>query len=57
MDHVRAVEYYRKAAEAGYAKAQYQLGVCYEEGIGVAKDLEKAKACKRLAKEAGYKER
>ena len=31
----KAVECFQKAAEQGYAKAQVNLGVCYEKGKGV----------------------
>ncbi len=41
-DYVKSVYWYTKAAEQGYAKAQYNLGVCYENGRGVAKDIQKA---------------
>jgi len=34
-----AFEFYRKAAENGYAPAFYCLGRCYEEGEGVNRDL------------------
>jgi len=33
---------YQKAAERGNATVQHNLGVCYEDGIGVEKDVEKA---------------
>ena len=33
-----AVEWYRKAAEAGNKNAQYELGMCYLRGEGVPKD-------------------
>ena len=33
-----AVEWYRKAAEAGHKDAQYELGMCYLRGEGVPKD-------------------
>lgn len=33
-----AVKWYRKGAEQGDAKAQYNLGICYREGQGVAQD-------------------
>jgi TPR repeat protein len=33
-----AVKWYRKAGEQGYADAQFELGRCYSEGLGVAKD-------------------
>ena len=32
------MKWYRKAAEQNDAKAQYNLGVCYDNGQGVAKD-------------------
>jgi TPR repeat protein len=37
-DYVKAVELWRPLAEAGDAVAQYQLGVLYAEGKGVAHD-------------------
>ncbi|MEI8246760.1 MAG: hypothetical protein WCI51_13085 [Lentisphaerota bacterium] len=38
-------ETYRKAAKAGDAKAQYNLGLCYFTGTGVSKFMETAVAC------------
>ena len=37
-----AVSWYAKAAEQGHAKSQYELGKCYKNGEGVAKDRAKA---------------
>ena len=34
-DPVEALRWYRKAAAQNYARGQYNLGVCYEEGEGV----------------------
>ncbi len=38
----QAVELWKKAAQQGYAPAQYYLGWCYREGTGVKKDLKLA---------------
>jgi TPR repeat protein len=32
-DHAEAAKWYLKAAEQNYAVAQYNLGVCYEQGV------------------------
>ena len=37
-DEAEAVNWYRKAAEQGYALAQYNLGTMYANGYGVPKD-------------------
>ena len=37
-DARETVAWYRRAAEQGYAGAQFNLGVCYEDGAGVAAD-------------------
>ena len=37
-NYVEAVKWYRKAAEQNYAEAQFNLGYCYEDGLGVQKD-------------------
>ena len=41
-DDAKAVAWYQKAVDQGYAKAQYQLGKCYKNGEGIAKDEKKA---------------
>ena len=43
----------RKVAEQGDAEAQYNLGLAYANGIGVAKDLEEAVKWYRKAAEQG----
>jgi uncharacterized protein len=35
---VEAVRYYRMAADQGNADGQYNLGLCFQAGAGVAKD-------------------
>ena len=41
-DEVAAVSWYRKAAEQGHAKAQYNLGVMFQYGLGVSKNRAEA---------------
>ncbi len=41
-DFSDAAEWFRKAAEQGYSRAQKNLAVLYEQGLGVPKDPEKA---------------
>lgn len=49
-----AVKWYRRAAEQGYADAQYNLGVCYKNGTGTQKDEAEAVKWYRLAAEQGH---
>ena len=53
-NYQEAVIWYRKAAELGYAKAQHQLGWCYENGRGVTKDYYEAFKLYSKAAEQGY---
>eukprot|EP00729_Bicosta_minor_P033020 gene33020-biopygen23682 len=53
QDHVEAVKWYRKAAEAGDAGAQYNLGTMYDNGEGVEKDHVEAVKWYRKSAEAG----
>ncbi len=48
-----AANIYFLAAKAGNAKAQYQLGLCYEKGNGVPASVEEARRRFRLAAKAG----
>ncbi|EJN05357.1 putative peptidoglycan binding protein,Sel1 repeat protein [Phyllobacterium sp. YR531] len=41
-DYAKAAEWYRLAAERGFAPAQYRIGNFYEKGLGVDKDAVKA---------------
>ena len=52
-DDAETVMRYRKAAEHGEAWAQFNLGVCYEDGRGVEKDSEQAIYWYRKAAEQG----
>jgi myo-inositol-1-phosphate synthase len=55
-DEVEAVKWYGKAAEQGYAEAQYNLGCCYANGTGVTKDEVEAVKWFRKAAGQGYAE-
>ena len=52
-DSVKAVEWFRKAAEQGYDLAQYNLGVMYANGEGVPYDPVKAVEWYRKAAKQG----
>jgi TPR repeat protein len=41
-DKAEAVRYYQLAAEQGDASAQFNLGYCFENGEGVARDWAEA---------------
>jgi TPR repeat protein len=42
QDYAEAVEFYRKAANQGLAKAQFKLGWMYESGQGIPQDYAEA---------------
>ncbi|HHQ4547446.1 TPA: LysM-like peptidoglycan-binding domain-containing protein, partial [Aeromonas veronii] len=50
---LEAITKYRKAAEQGNASAQYNLGLMYEQGHGVAQDYKQAVSWYRKAAEQG----
>lgn len=50
----QAVELYRKSAEEGFLPAQYHLGYCYANGIGVKRDLAAAIKWWRKSAEKGF---
>ena len=52
-DEYEAVEWYRKAAEQGNDAAQYDLAVCFYNGIGIAEDKVKAFELFRKVAEQG----
>lgn len=54
VDYKKAVELYTKAAEAGDAQAQFDLGVCYRQGEGVEADIDKAIELYQKAIEQGH---
>ena len=49
-----AVQWYRKAAEMGLARAQCNLAWCYEHGKGVPRDLRQARELYQAAAKQGY---
>lgn len=51
-----AANWFRDLAEKGSAQAQYNLGVCYENGEGVEKDTFEAMKWYRIASEQGHKD-
>ncbi|MDL1960164.1 MAG: sel1 repeat family protein [Deltaproteobacteria bacterium] len=53
QDDTEALKWFRKAAEQGYAKAQYGLAVMYARGKGVQQDYAKALKWYRQAAEKG----
>jgi TPR repeat protein len=52
-DYQQAMNWYRKAADQGYADAQYKVGWFYENGSGVGKDNDQAKAWYQKAADQG----
>jgi len=53
-NYQEAVVWLRKAADLGYADAQYNLGVCYKNGKGVTQDYSEAAKWFRNAADQGY---
>ena len=53
-NYKQAVKWYRKAAEQGFAEAQFYLGWMYAEGQGVAEDYKQAAKWYRQAAEQGH---
>lgn len=51
-----AANWFRDLAEKGSAQAQYNLGVCYENGEGVEKDTSEAMKWYCIASEQGHKD-
>ena len=53
-DYVEAVKWYRLAAEQGFASAQFNLGIMYEQGKGVPENDAEAVKWFRGAAEQGH---
>lgn len=56
QDYTEAVKWERKAADQGYAQAQYNLGVSYGNGEGVTQNDLEAYVWSSLAAAQGYKD-
>jgi uncharacterized protein len=55
-DYAEAAKWYRKAADQGLKESQFNLGVMYDRGTGVAQDHAEAAKWYRKAAEQGLKE-
>ncbi|KAM6148560.1 death ligand signal enhancer isoform 1-T2 [Erethizon dorsatum] len=53
-DYTTAFSYFQKAADHGYSKAQYNMGLCHEHGRGTLRDLRKAIFYYQLAASQGH---
>ena len=56
QDYAEALRWYRKAAEQGYAEAQYNLGAMYFTGGGVHQDFHLSKEWFGKACDGGVQE-
>ena len=54
QSYAEAAEWFRKAAEQGYAEAQHDLGACYYNGHGVPQSYSEAIKWFRKAARQGY---
>ena len=54
IDYEKAVYWSRKSAERGVTKAEYNLGLCCENGLGVAQNYSEAASWYQKAAEAGH---
>ena len=48
------MKWWRAATDQSHIQAEYQLGLLYEQGLGVALNLEEARRCYRLATIQGH---
>ncbi|XP_039092134.1 death ligand signal enhancer isoform X1 [Hyaena hyaena] len=54
-NYMAAFSYFQKAADRGYSKAQYNVGLCHEHGRGTPRDLGKAVLSYQLAASQGHR--
>ena len=53
-DEKKAFNYFKQAAEKGWATSIFNLGICYEKGVGVEKNQETANRYYHLAAEKNF---
>ena len=53
-DYATALKEWKPLAEEGYIYAQYNLGIMYDNGLGVPQDYKESAKWYRLAAEQGY---
>ncbi|RIA87324.1 hypothetical protein C1645_878101 [Glomus cerebriforme] len=56
-NYIKAFEYYKKSADQGYLNAQFQLGYCYSNGIGIGystTNIKRAFEYYKIAAEKGH---
>ncbi len=53
-DEIKAFDCYKKLVEKDDVNVQFQLGCCYNEGIGIEVNKEKAFELYRIAAEKGH---
>ncbi|XP_014779745.1 uncharacterized protein LOC106875932 isoform X2 [Octopus bimaculoides] len=41
-DYSKAINYWKQSAELGYSKSSFNLGLCYDQGTGVERNIKKA---------------
>jgi TPR repeat protein len=56
LDYNESARWFEKAAEQGYADAQYDVATMYRKGSGVGQDMEEALKWYRAAAENGKAE-
>ncbi|CAK9304509.1 unnamed protein product, partial [Gordionus sp. m RMFG-2023] len=53
-NYIQALPWIKSSSELGNEKAQFNLALCYEQGLGVEKNLNKAKEYYLMSAEAGH---
>jgi len=54
QSHAEAFRWAKNAAATGFAPGHFDLGSCYEQGLGVQRDLDQARYHYELAVEGGF---